>query len=344
MCAPSFLSRELQYCQIQLRKENIQSRCNCTGFLVLNTQSLDRRMARVRPKAAHSRRHLRSRRVLGAGWACCSSARSTSSPAWPPWWSSRTQSSKRLSTSLTRWRKQWCDLFVLDFVGMSFVCFSPQQKSVFTATSKCLLADIALFALVSSQQLLIIPFKVVFNNKLIWSVCYYTIMGFYQTVHWLIKTKSVKLKQILSICFWPLLEVFNEARVSTRTPRSGGYLRTVGTNMGCFHSEFRIMCELTLTGSQSFYPQRLPLTNCISGRQRRHISQRAAGRDEGHGAEPNRRRAPQHDPRGRSRRKRHHRVSRVPWIDEAEGNRGVTVILSRPISTSPLSASFPETT
>ena len=63
--------------------------------------------------------------------------------------------------------KQWCDLFVLDFVGMSFVCFSPQQKSVFTATSKCLLADIALFALVSSQQLLIIPFKVVFNNKLI---------------------------------------------------------------------------------------------------------------------------------------------------------------------------------
>ena len=51
-------------------------------------------------------------------------------------------------------KEEWCDLIVLNFVGMSFVCFSPEQKSGFTATSKCFLTEIALFVLVLSQQLL----------------------------------------------------------------------------------------------------------------------------------------------------------------------------------------------
>ena len=89
------------------------------------------------------------------------------------------------------------------------------------------------------------------------------------------------------------------------------------------------------------------LRNCLTGWKRSHLSQRAAGRDEGDGAEPDRRRAAQHDPWGRPRRQRHDWISRVPGIDEAEGHGGaetLTVILSSPISCSPLSASFSETT
>ena len=46
-------SNRTSICQIGLDKENTDFRCNCMGFLVPNTHlSPDRRMARVRPKAA----------------------------------------------------------------------------------------------------------------------------------------------------------------------------------------------------------------------------------------------------------------------------------------------------
>ena len=55
---------------------------------------------------------------------------------------------------------------VLNFLGMSSVCFAPLQESGFTATSKCSLPGIALFALVSSQQLFVNPLKLVFRGSI----------------------------------------------------------------------------------------------------------------------------------------------------------------------------------
>ena len=140
---------------------------HCQGLLVLvlNTQSLDRRMARVRLKAALAPAAPVKKSLGGRGtlWAPCSGGTTPAPSSWLPWWSSRTQSSRRLSTSLTRWRKQRAVNFFFYIVLLEcpFVCFVPQQKSGFTATSKCCLGGAAMFVLVSFGKVFVILFKVV---------------------------------------------------------------------------------------------------------------------------------------------------------------------------------------
>ena len=111
--------------------------------------------------------------------------------------------------------------------------------------------------------------------------------------------------------------------------------------------EVHMVCMVEKYRHTCFHEPGHLLRNCLTGWKRSHLSQRASGRDEGDGAEPDWRRAAQHDPWGRPRRQRHDWISRVPGIDEAEGHGGaetLTVILSSPISSSPISASFSETT
>ena len=53
------------------------------------------------------------------------------------------------------------ELFLLVLLECPFVCFVPQQKSGFIATSKCCLGGAAMFVLVSIGKVFVILFKVV---------------------------------------------------------------------------------------------------------------------------------------------------------------------------------------